>query len=95
MSLAKTIASNAEQIHSARTLLEHDFLARSSAAARTSTRRSIEELAGMFVTPGSTLYPLDEETVLNTAAALKAAGCRAAWSYLDELKAGHVEAHFD
>eukprot|EP00971_Amphidinium_carterae_P328433 6460311-Amphidinium_carterae.1 len=89
------IAADSEQIHSARTLLEHDFLARSSAAAKISKRRSIEELAYMFVTPGTTLYPLDEETVLNTAAALKAAGFRAAWSYLDELRAGHVEAHFD
>eukprot|EP00971_Amphidinium_carterae_P020198 397991-Amphidinium_carterae.1 len=73
MSVAKMIAGNAEQIQSARAQLEFDFLARSSTAAKSTKRRSIEDLAYRFVAPGVTLYPLDEETVLNTAAALKAA----------------------
>ena len=41
------------------------------------------------------IYPLTEETVVDVAAAVKAAHYRSAVSYLGELRLGHIESRHD
>eukprot|EP00971_Amphidinium_carterae_P195796 3885256-Amphidinium_carterae.1 len=95
MALARQVANDPQLRQTAIQQLEEGFLARSSVRAKTTKRRQAEELAGLFLSPGQSIYPLEPTVIVGTAAALKAAGFRAAWSYVEELKLGHIESRYD
>eukprot|EP00971_Amphidinium_carterae_P030746 605011-Amphidinium_carterae.1 len=73
MALARQVANDPQLRQTAIQQLEEGFLAKSSVKAKTSKRRQAEELAGLFLSPGQPLYPLDPTVIIGTAAALKAA----------------------
>ena len=91
--LAMDIAGDPVRLQAAVDALQDKFFAANTKGVKASKKKLAEGLAAQCGFPQP--YPLNEEVVVKVAAALQAAGYRSAYSYVLELKLGHIELDFD
>eukprot|EP00971_Amphidinium_carterae_P332544 6466767-Amphidinium_carterae.1 len=95
MKEALNVARSPSRMDEASVLLKDHVYAASSRETIRRKRIKIEELARCFIEAGSSPYPLQEATIWQVSAALKAAKFRSAHTYLYELRLGHIEAKYN
>ena len=88
---ALEVAASKEENNEARKSFRDEFWSKTTIRARNTKREEIMKLATMVAGQGNKVFPLTQDTIEGTAAALKAAGLTSADQYLNELKLIHIE----